>query len=307
MRFGLQVETYGGLEGVPSFDRMLAVARLAEKEGFESVWYEDHLSLSDEENPEVQWPQLECLTTLSALAACTERVGIGSLVACVPYRNPALLAKTWTTLDVISHGRAIAGIGAGWQEREFRAYGYEFGSVTERMERLEDAAQILDAMMRRSPASYAGQRHSIHDARNDPPPVQRPRPPILIGGNGERRTLRLVARYADMCNVYGSPDEVKRRFGALHRHCEEVGRQYDEVVRTINYWALLASDEREKTEKRERFPQAFSVQTPEEIVAALRSYREAGTQYVIVKILDAADLDPIRLFAQEVMPALEGR
>jgi alkanesulfonate monooxygenase SsuD/methylene tetrahydromethanopterin reductase-like flavin-dependent oxidoreductase (luciferase family) len=234
-------------------------------------------------------------------------VRIGSLVACVPYRNPALLAKTWTTLDIISHGRAIVGIGAGWNEQEFRAYGYKFGTVGERMEMLEDAARILDEMMRCSPATYGGRRHSISDARNDPPPAQEPRPPILIGGNGERRTLRLVARHADMCNVFGSPDEVGQRFLALRRHCEEAGRPYDEVMRTINYWALLARDEEEKTEKQARFPEAFSVDTPEETVAALQAYERVGTQYVIVKILDAADLDPVRLFAREVMPAFHGQ
>jgi F420-dependent oxidoreductase-like protein len=307
VRFGLQVETYGDLGDENAFDRMLAVVRLAEAEGFESVWYEDHLSLAHAEDPTRPWPQLECLTTLSALATCTRRVRIGSLVACVPYRNPALLAKTWTTLDVVSHGRTIAGIGAGWNEQEFRAYGYEFGTVSERMKMLEDTARILDAMMRRSPASHGGRRLSIHQARNDPPPVQKPRPPILIGGNGERRTLRLVARHADMCNVYGSPEEVERKFAALRNHCEEAGRPCEDVVRTINYWALLASDEREKAEKRGRFPAAFSVDTPEETVAALQAYERAGTQYVIVKILDAADLAPVRLFAREVMTAFASR
>ena len=307
VRFGLQVETYGGLGHENAFDRMLAVVRLAEAEGFESVWYEDHLSLAHEEDPTAPWPQLECLTALAALAAGTQRVRIGSLVACAPYRNPALLAKTWTTLDVLSHGRAIAGIGAGWNEREFRAYGYEFGTVGERMQTLEDTARILDEMMRRSPASYTGRRLSIRQARNDPPPVQKPRPPILIGGNGERRTLRLVARHADMCNVYGSPEDVERKFAALRRHCEEAARPYAEVVRTINYWALLSGTEGEKAEKRRRFPAAFSVDTPEETVEVLRAYERAGTQYVIVKILDAADLDPVRLFAREVIPAFEGR
>jgi len=307
MCFGLQVETHGGLGDENAFDRMLAVARLAEAEGFESIWYEDHLSLEHEEDPTVPWPQLACLTTLSALAACTRTVRIGSLVACAPYRNPAMLAKTWTTLDVVSHGRAIVGIGAGWNEREFRAYGYEFGTVGERMQTLEDTARILDEMMRRSPASYTGRRLSIRQARNDPPPIQELRPPVLIGGNGERRTLRLVARHADMCNVFGSPEEVERKFAALRRHCEEAGRPYGEVVRTINYWALLASDDGEKAEKRRRFPAAFSIDTLEETVATLQAYERAGTQYVIVKILDAADLAPIRLFAREVMPAFEGR
>jgi F420-dependent oxidoreductase-like protein len=282
---------------------MLAVARLAEELGFESVWYEDHFSLFDEERPDEPWPQLECLTTLAGIAASTGTIRIGALVVGVPYRNPALLAKTWTTLDVISAGRAIAGLGAGWNEREFGAYGYEFGSVGRRMDALEDAVRIADRMMRESPATYHGKRHSIEGARNDPQPVQRPRPPILVGGNGERRTLGIVARYADMCNVYGSPDDVRRRFGALRRHCEDVGRPYEGITRTINLWMLLARDGAERAEKRRMFPNAFSVDTPEEAIAGIRAFEAAGAQYAIVKILDAADLDPVRLFAEEVMPA----
>ena len=304
MRFGLQIETYGRED---PFGRMLEVARLAEDLGFESVWYEDHFSLVDEERPEEPWPQLECLTTLAALAASTRTIGIGALVVGVPYRNLALLAKTWTTLDVISAGRAIVGLGAGWNEGEFGAYGYEFGPVGERMERLEDAVRIADAMMRESPATYHGKRHSIRGARNDPRPVQRPRPPILVGGNGERRTLGIVARYADMCNVYGSPEDVRRRFGALRRHCEEAGRPYEEITRTINLWMLLARNDTERAEKRERFPRAFSVDTPEEAIAGIEAFEAAGAQYAIIKILDAADLDPVRLFGEGVLPAFRDR
>jgi alkanesulfonate monooxygenase SsuD/methylene tetrahydromethanopterin reductase-like flavin-dependent oxidoreductase (luciferase family) len=234
VRFGLQIETYEALGDKNAFDRMLAVARLAEAEGFESVWYEDHLSLAHEDDPDAPWPQLECLTTLSALAACTREVRIGALVACVPYRNPALLAKTWTTLDVISHGRAIAGIGAGWHEREFRAYGYEFGTVAERMELLENAARILDEMMRRSPASYAGRRHSVRDARNDPPPVQKPRPPILIGA-----TARSVPSGSSRATLTcATSSAAKMRSGAGSEPCANTARRsaaYDEVLRTINY------------------------------------------------------------------------
>lgn len=129
----------------------------------------------------------------------------------------------------------------------------------------------------------------------------------MIGGNGERRTLRLVARYADMCNVYGSPEDVRRRFGALRGHCEEAGRPYEEVTRTVNLWTLLARDGAEKAEKRERFPQALSVDTPGETVAEIKEYEAAGAQHAIVKILDAADLDPVRLFAEKVMSAFPER
>lgn len=304
MRFGLQIETYGEED---SFGQMLAVARLAEEVGFESVWYEDHFSLVDDERTEAPWPQLECLTTLAALAASTKTVGIGALVVGVPYRNPALLAKMWTTIDVISRGRAIVGLGASWNEQEFEAYGYDFPTVGGRMEKLEDAIRICDEMMRRSPATLQGAHHSVREARNDPLPAQLPRPPILVGGNGERRTLRLVAKYADMCNVYGSPEDVRRKFGVLRRHCEKVGRTYGEVTRTINLWTLLAGGEAEKAGKRERFPQAFSVDTPEEAVAALEEYETAGAQYAIVKLLDAADLDPLRYYAEEVMVPFRDR
>ena len=171
------------------------------------------------------------------------------------------------------------------------------------MDALEDAVRITDRMMRGSPATYHGKRHSIDGARNDPPPVQRPRQSILVGGNGEKRTLKIVAKHADMCNVYGSPEDVRRRFGTLRGHCEDVGRPYEEITRTINLWMVLALDEAEKAEKRLRFPDAFSIDTPEVAVAGIRAFEAAGAQYAIVKILDTADLDPKRLFAEEVMPA----
>ncbi len=299
MRFGLQLDTYDLPEGENHWERLLAVARLAEELGFESVWYEDHFMFRDDEDGP-RHGNLECLTTL---AASTERVGIGALVAGAPYRNPALLAKMWTTIDVISGGRAIVGLGAGWHEQEFRAYGFPFGTLAERMEKLEDAARIVAAMTIALEVTVRGSHSSVERALNHPPPVQRPRPPILIGGNGERRTLRLVARHADMCNVYGSTEDVARKFEVLWRHCEEAGRPYDEVTRTINYWALMGRDEAEKAAKRERYPNAFSVDTPEETISLLKQDGAAGTQLAIVKILDAAELEPVRVFAESVLPA----
>jgi F420-dependent oxidoreductase-like protein len=303
MRFGLQIETYPAGPVGNEFDRMLAVARLAEEAGFASVWYEDHFMFRDPADPEAASPQLECLATIAALAAATERVELGMLVLGVPYRNPALVAKTIATLDVISHGRIIAGLGAGWHEDEFAAYGWVFPPVGERMVRLEEAAQILDAMLTARPASFHGRHYTIDGALNDPPPIRRPRPPILIGGNGERRTLRIVARYADLCNIYGSVEEVARKYAALRRHCDEVGRPYEAIGRTINYWALLARDEAERAAKAARFPDAPSIDTAEETVALLKKYEAVGTQLAIVKILDGGDLEPVRHFAEAVLPA----
>lgn len=301
MRFGLQIETYRRPHE-NHFDAMLAVAREAERLGFESLWYEDHFMWRDDEHPEKPSPQLECMLTLAAVAAATERIQIGSLVLGAPYRNPALLAKMWATLDVISHGRAIIGLGAGWHEQEFRAYGWPFGTVKDRMEQLEDAVQIIDRMLTTRPASFTGKHHSIDRALNDPPPVQQPRPPIMIAGNGERRTLRLVAQYADMCNVFGSVEEVAHRFDVLRQHCADVGRPYDAVTRTINYWALVAREE-QRADKQERYPHAWAIDTPQQTIDTLKRYEEAGVQYAIVKLLDAADLDGVRLLAEEVLPA----
>lgn len=303
MRFGLQIATYPSTGIDNSWDRMLAVAQLAEELGFDSVWYEDHFMFRDDEQPSASSPQLECLVTLAALAASTVRVKLGMLVLGAPYRNPALLTKMLTTLDLVSHGRLIIGLGAGWHEQEFRAYGWPFLSVRERMEQLTDTIQIINALMTTRSASYQGKHFSIDRALNDPPPVQRPRPPLLIGGNGEQRTLRLVAQYADMCNVYGSVAECQHKFEVLRQHCAAVGRPYDHITRTINHWALLADTEAERASKKAQFPQAFSIDTIQETIQTLQEFAAVGTQYVIVKILDAGDLTPVRQFAETILPA----
>jgi F420-dependent oxidoreductase-like protein len=302
MRFGLQLETYTPDDGGNPFEPMRAVARLAEQRGFASVWYEDHFMFRAPDRPGGSVPQLECLTTLAAIAAATERVEIGMLVLGVPYRNPALVAKMLATLDVISGGRVIAGLGAGWHEEEFRAYGYPFPPVGERMEMLEEAVQIVDRLLRGQPASFTGKHFTITDALNDPPPMRQPRPPILIAGNGERRTLRLVARYAEMCNVYGSVEDVARKFAVLRQHCADVGRPDEAITRTMNYWTLTAPAD-EHAAKRARYPRAWAIHTPEETITALKRYEEAGVQYTIVKLLDASELQPVQLFADTVLPA----
>jgi F420-dependent oxidoreductase-like protein len=302
MRFGLQLETYTPDDGSNPFARMRAVAQLAEQLGFASVWYEDHFMFRNLDRPGGSVPQLECLTTLAAIATATEHVEIGMLVLGVPYRNPALVAKMLATLDVISNGRAIAGFGAGWHEEEFRAYGYPFPSVRERMEMLEEAVQIVDRMLHDQPASFVGKHFTTADALNDPPPIRMPRPPILIAGNGERRTLRLVAQYAEMCNVYGTVEDVARRFAVLRQHCADVGRPYNAITRTMNYWTLTAQEDAHAA-KQARYPRAWAIHTPAETIAALKQYEEAGVEYTIVKLLDAGELEPVRLFAETVLPA----
>jgi F420-dependent oxidoreductase-like protein len=297
MKFGLQLVPGPMPEGVNHFDRLLQAAQLAEQLGFDSVWYEDHFMWEDDR------PQLECLSTLSALAASTQRLRLGMLVLGAPYRNPALLAKMLTTLDIISGGRVIVGLGAGWHQPEFDAYGWPFPSLKERFDRLEEVAQIIDRMMRQSPASFEGDYYSIQNARNLPHPVQKPRPPILIGGNGEKRTLRAVAKYADMCNVIADVEKTRHKFEVLRQHCKAVGRPYDEITRSVNYWTIFGSSEAERAKKKERFPR--EAEDLAGIPAKMKAYEEVGTQYIIARIFDGNDLDPIRQFAETVFPAYQ--
>jgi F420-dependent oxidoreductase-like protein len=297
MKFGLQLVPGPMPEGVNHFERLLQAAQLAEQLGYDSVWYEDHFMWEDDR------PQLECLSTLSALAAATQHVRLGMLVLGAPYRNPALLAKMLTTLDIISGGRVIVGLGAGWHQPEFDAYGWPFPSLKERFDRLEEVAQIIDRMMRQSPASFEGSYYRIQNARNLPQPVQKPRPPILIGGNGEKRTLRAVAKYADMCNVIADVEKTRHKFEVLRQHCKAEGRPYDEITRSVNYWTIFGSSEAERAKKKERFPR--EAEDLAGIPAKMKAYEEVGTQYIIARIFDGNDLDPIRQFAETVFPAYQ--
>ncbi|MDP9382403.1 MAG: LLM class F420-dependent oxidoreductase [Chloroflexota bacterium] len=306
MRFGLQLKTYAPREHGNHWDSTLAVARACEEAGLDSVWFADHFMFPDEENPDKEVPVMECFTVLGALAAATNRIRIGALVAGVPYRNPALLAKMHSTLDVISHGRTIVGLGAGWHQPEFDAYGWPFGTVKQRMEQLEDAAQIIKAMMTQRPASHTGKHYSIRDAYNDPMPIQKPHPPIMIGGGGERQTLRLVAKHADFCNVFGDPETVAHKFEVLRGHCEKVGRPYEEITRSNHVPMLIGRSEAELREKHGESLDSFSglMGTPETIIQRLGEYAAVGSQYITLRMENADDLDPIHLFGETVLPAL---
>jgi F420-dependent oxidoreductase-like protein len=301
MKFGLQLVPNPIEPGVNEFDRMRSAAQLAEEMGYDSVWYEDHFMFPDDRPHKPV--QLECLTALAALAASTQRVRLGMLVLGSPYRNPALLAKMLTTLDVISHGRVIVGLGAGWHELEFEAYGWPFPPLKERFDRLEEVAQIIDRMMTQSPASFDGKYYQIKDALNLPMPVQKPRPPILIGGNGEKRTLRAVAKYGDMCNVITNVEKTRHKFEVLRQHCKEVGRPYEDITRSVNYWTVFARNEAERAAKQARFPR--EVEDLSAVTEKMKAYEAVGTQYIIARIFDGNDLEPIRQFAETVFPAFQ--
>lgn len=232
-RFGIQLPnfTFPGLDDAELADQVAAMAVAAEGGRADSVWVMDHffqvppLGGSSE-------PMLEAYTYLGALAACTDRVRLGPLVTGVTYRNPAIVAKQATTLDVISKGRAVLGIGAAWYGEEHAALGVEFPPVAERMDRLEEALQVCRAMFSDEVPTFSGRYYRIEGALNRPRPVQPGGPPIMVGGSGHRRTLRAAARYADMCNLSGGPDQIRDHLDALRRHCEAIGRDPAEISAT---------------------------------------------------------------------------
>ena len=305
MHLGQQLGTYPPSKHGNHWDTTLAAAQACEQAGLDSVWLPDHFMFPDHDHHDKEVPVFDCFVALAAIAALTSRIRIGELVVGVPYRNPALLAKMLTTLDVISHGRTIIGIGAAWHDEEFLAYGWPFPSVRARMEMLEEAVQIVDRMMTRRPASFAGKHYRVEDAYNDPPPVQQPRPPIMIGGSGEKATLRLVAQYADMCNVGGSPETVAHKYAVLREHCEHVGRPYEAVTRSNDMGILIAVNERELATKKGRYGEGFDlVGTPEAIIEGLHRYAKVGSQYVTFHMPDAKEIEPILLLGEAVVPAV---
>lgn len=223
--------TFPGVTDDKLFDHVAMLASTAETAGFDSVFVMDHFYQLPNIGPRTD-SMLEGYTVLAGMAARTKKVRLGTLVSGVTYRNPAFLAKVVTTLDVVSAGRAILGIGAAWNEDEHRGYGYEFPPVGERLSRLEEALQICRAMFREEQATFEGHYYRIQGALNFPRPIQPNGPPILIGGGGEQRTLKLVAQYADMCNIFGDPAMVRHKMDVLERHCESVGRDPKTIVKT---------------------------------------------------------------------------
>lgn len=303
MLLGLQLNSYPSSEYGNPFDTLLAVVQASEQAGLDSVWMADHFMFPDVQHPEREVPVMECYITLAAVAALTRRIRIGELVTGVPYRNPALLAKMAATLDVISHGRSIVGLGAAWHEPEFKAYGWPFPPLRERMEMLEEATQVMDRLLAQRPASFHGKYYTVQDAYNDPAPVQKPRPPIMIGGSGERVTLRLVAQYAEFSNVFGDPATVAHKFDVLRQHCAAVGRPFDHITRCNHTGIMIARDETALEAKRKRFPRFEGVAgTPEQVIAQLVAYARAGSQYVTFNLVDDAPVEAIVLLGKSVVP-----
>src|SRR3954447_18623286 len=218
---------------VEKYETMTRVAQEAERLGYESIWVYDHFHTTPVATLETNF---ECWISTAALARDTSTVRIGQMVTCNNYRNPSLLAKMASTVDVLSHGRLDFGIGAGWFEEEYHAYGYDFPDGPERLRMLDEALQVIRAMWTETYASFEGKYYQVKGAINEPKGMQKPHPPIWIGGSGEKVTLKLVAKYGDACNISVGVDvqEYKRKYDILREHCDKVGRDYNSILKTTH-------------------------------------------------------------------------
>jgi F420-dependent oxidoreductase-like protein len=287
-KYGVQLPNFSGFGPADLFDCVAGLATAAEEAGFDSVWVMDHFyQLPPLGGPDQ--PMLEAYTLLGALAARTRRVQLGTLVTGVTYRNPGILAKIVTTLDVISRGRAILGIGGAWYDVEHHGLGIGYPSDRVRLDMLEEAVQVCRAMFTGDDVSFTGVHYRLDHARNQPRPVQAGGPKIMIGGGGEKRTLRLVARYADKCNVTGDVATLARKIDVLRRHCADVGRDPAEVEVTWMTPLILTTSEQNTAEVRQMLAAAasaeeiagFTVGQPHEIPGLVAGHIDAGADEVI--------------------------
>lgn len=294
------------------FELMIKIAEEIERLGFNSGFLYDHL---------ITYPTIttescfECYTSLAAIAMRTSKLRLGQLVTCTSYRNPALVAKMAATLDVISGGRLEFGIGAGWYEHEYQAYGYRFESPSVRIRQLREAVQIIRRMWTEEKATFHGKYFSVDGAINSPKPIQKPHPPIMIGGNGEKLALKAVARLADRSDLSAAItlDECVRKFGVIDQHCRDFGRDPSTIERTLHREVYVARDGRAARSRalqskpsgmsEEAFLKSRIIGDPKECVSQFNDYVEqAGVRYFILRAPDAVELESLRLLAGEVFP-----
>jgi F420-dependent oxidoreductase-like protein len=312
LRFGLQIPVWNWPGGPAELaPRLRAIAAAADEAGFDSLWVMDHFRQIPTMGP--AWADMpESYTTLGFLAAASERMRLGTLVTGITYRNVAHLGKIVATLDVLSGGRAMCGLGAAWFEQEHEAFGFDFPARGERLDLLEDALRLFPLLWGPGTPRFEGKVITVPEAMCYPRPLQA-RIPILVGGGGERRTLRLAAQYADACNVIGDADVVRRKAAVLRRHCEAVGRDPAAVEVTQLGTVLLGRDRadvaREVDRLRparvgaERFARHVNAGTVADHTARLRGLAAAGVQTAIVSLAGLGPLDPVERFA-EVIAAL---
>jgi F420-dependent oxidoreductase-like protein len=292
------------------FNELTEIAQTAENSGFSSITVMDHVHQIRGIGPRENY-MFEGNAMLAALAAVTSKASLGLLVGGVIYRNPALLAKITTSIDIISGGRAVLGIGAAWNDEESHAYGFDFPPLKERFERLEDALNIARLMFTQSPASYQGKHHSIDGALNNPQPL-RGDIPILIGGSGERKTLRMVAQYADGSNVFGDVERVKHLLSVLEGHCEKLGRDPAEITKTRNGSFIAGRTQEEAEAKVKKLLESGEIDEsrlamtlvggPDELARQAQEFKDAGIDGLTGSIPDVYDLESIEIVGQAVGP-----
>jgi F420-dependent oxidoreductase-like protein len=320
IRLGLQlpVFSYPGLPDTRLFERIAEVVTAAEASGFDACFLMDHVQqIGGVGRPED--PMFDPYTLLGALAARTSTITLGTLVTGVVYRNPALLAKMVTTLDVISNGRAMLGIGAAWYQDEATRYGYDWPAPRERLDRLEDALRICRAMFADGRATVEGRYHRVRDALNYPRPIQPGGPKILVGGGGERRTLKLAAQYADACNIFDSLEAIRRKLPILARHCQDAGRDPAEIAKTRLSMLCLAPTaehaERQLSQTLARLPsplpkehlrKMFIAGDPDAVRREVLAHLDAGLDGLIVSFPHGPSPEEVA-FAGRTLSATLGR
>lgn len=300
------------------YEVMTRVATEAEQLGFDSLWVYDHFHTVP--TPELE-ATFECWTTTAALARDTRRIRIGQMVTCNSYRNPALLAKMASTVDVLSHGRLNFGLGAGWYANEYLAYGYPFVEPPERLRMLRESLHILHAVWSEQYAEFKGEHYAIKGAINEPKGVQKPHPPIWIGGSGEKVTLKLVAQFGDACNIESIEPQVQRhKLNVLRQHCDSLKRDYKSIVKSAGASVAFVppkGDPLRVTERvraqiskqagREYTLEEFSkynlVGNPQQLIDAFGELQQAGVEYMTVYLFDATNPETLHLFADKILPA----
>jgi F420-dependent oxidoreductase-like protein len=298
------------IEGAESkWQTTVEIAELIEELGYDSLWVYDHFHNVPRPAHEAVF---ECWTTIAALSQATSRVRLGQMVGCNSYRQPSVLAKMTSTIDVMSGGRLDWGIGAGWYENEYKGYGFEFPAPKVRIGMLRESVEIVRSMWTQPETTYDGRYYTLDRAHCDPKPLQDPHPPIWIGGGGEQLTLRVVARHADVSNFGGKPHEWKHKAEVLKEHCKAVGRDYDEIRKTISGELLVRETEAEIDamgtrslwgEPLESWKAGNLVGTPEQVAEKIQAYVDLGCTGFVPWCADYPDTQSLQLFAEQVMPA----
>ena len=292
-------------------DKLTEIAKLADSADFYSLWVMDHIFQLGTQYGTIHGSEeeamLEAYTTVAYLAAITKKIKVGAQVTCNFFRNPALLVKMLTTIDVLSKGRAYLGIGAGWFEREAVGYGYEFPSLKQRFEQLEETLKIIKHMWSGNTQPFEGKFFTLQETLNNPPPATKPHPPILIGGSGEKKTLKYVAKYGDACNiVLGTTlkdagaltregiswdyfmERLEHKYSVLRQHCEDVGRPYEEIEKTVTTYIQLS-------------PDAMSA---EEVIELCKKLSKAGCEHVVFNMPNVHEIKPLEIMGNDVIPAV---